>query len=224
MAGQNRSTGTRIYRWTKGIILTLPVIFILSLLLGRFVPVASNLMLIGWITGNPVSRVWAPSASLSPHLARAVMAAEDQRFCTHWGVDFLALREVLEDEDGPSRGASTISMQVAKNLYLWPGRSYVRKALELPLALLLDLAWGKRRMMEVYLNIAEWGDGIFGAEAAARHYFGKTARNLTPAEAARLAAALPNPIMRAPDRASAASRRILERMTGISPYSGCLEG
>jgi monofunctional biosynthetic peptidoglycan transglycosylase len=124
------------------------------------------------------------------------MVAEDARFCTHRGVDFSELRNAIEDADDLSemRGGSTIAQQTAKNLFLWPGRSVVRKALEFPLALWLDLVLGKRRLMEIYLNIAEWGpNGEFGAEAAARRAFNKPARDLSAREAALLAAILPNP-------------------------------
>ena len=157
------------------------------------------------------------------------MASEDARFCQHGGVDWEALRDVVEaaDEDGPARGASTIPMQTAKNLFLWPSRSYIRKGLELPVALYLDLIWPKRRMMENYLNIAEWGEGVFGAEAAARRYFGKSARDLTRREAALLATALPNPFRRNPARPSARHRRARgpaasPAWTATAPYAGCL--
>jgi monofunctional biosynthetic peptidoglycan transglycosylase len=113
-------------------------------------------------------------------------------------------------------------MQVTKNIYLWPGRSYLRKALELPLALVIDLAWGKSRVMEIYLNVAEWGEGLFGAEAAAQAHFGKSADRLSKAEAARLAALLPNPKTRDPGQPSTASRRILERMNEVSGLTECL--
>ena len=121
------------------------------------------------------------AAAIAPMLPRTVMAAEDARFCTHRGIDFGELRAAIEDADDISemRGGSTIAQQTAKNLFLWQGRSVVRKALEFPLALWLDLVLGKRRLMEIYLNIAEWGpNGEFGAEAAARHAFGKSAREL----------------------------------------------
>ena len=139
-----------------------------------------------------------PLEQISHHLVASVIASEDAGFCRHRGVDWGALREQLTAEDGPARGASTLAMQTAKNLFLWPGASYVRKGLEIPLALTLDAAWGKRRMLEVYLNIAEWGPGIFGAEAAARRYFGKSAARLNAREAALLATALPNPWLRNP--------------------------
>lgn len=165
-------------------------------LLYRVAPPPSTLMLGRWISGQPVVRLWAPLAHISPALPLAVITSEDSRFCEHSGVDWRALNAAISeaDEDGPSRGASTIAMQTAKNVFLWPGRSYVRKALEIPLALLIDALWTKPRVMEVYLNIAEWGDGIFGAEAASQRYFGKSAAELTPREAARLAAVLPNPL------------------------------
>ena len=128
------------------------------------------------------------------------------------------------DDDGPSRGASTIPMQVAKNLFLWPSRSYIRKGLEIPLALFLDVVWSKRRMMEIYLNIAEWGEGVFGAEAAARTRFGKPARDLTRREAALLATSLPNPRLRNPTRPSPRQRTlaatIMARMDGAA--TSCL--
>jgi monofunctional glycosyltransferase len=194
----------------------------LSILLGAFLPVPSMLMLGRWVAGESVERVWQPLERFSPALRRALIAAEDQRYCSHWGVDFEALHTVMNSAGGPSRGASTLSMQVAKNLYLWPGRSYVRKALEIPLALLLDRVWGKRRMLEVYLNIAEWGEGIFGAEAAARYYFNTSAARLDAVAAARMVAALPNPMTRDAAERSAHSRRLRERMEGIDPLAYCV--
>jgi monofunctional biosynthetic peptidoglycan transglycosylase len=191
-------------------------LFILLSLVALVITPPSTLMLGRWVTGQSVDRVTVPLSAISPELPAAVIASEDARFCTHSGVDWSALRDVIDDEDGPSRGASTITMQTAKNLFLWPSRSYIRKGLELPLALYLDLVWGKRRVMEIYLNIAEWGDGIFGAEAAARHHFGKSARDLTRREAALLATTLPNPILRNAARPSRGQRahtaRILARI------------
>jgi monofunctional glycosyltransferase len=193
----------------------------------RFVTPVSTLMLARWATLQPVERVAMPLDGIAASLSMAVIVSEDAQFCTHSGVDWDALREVLDNEDEPSRGASTIAMQTAKNLFLWPDRSYVRKALELPIALYIDLIWGKRRIMEVYLNIAEWGDGVFGAEAAARRHFGKTARQLTRGEAALLAAALPNPRLRNPARPSARHRllanRLLARMDAGAAPRGCLQ-
>src|SRR6185436_2426345 len=149
----------------------------------------STLMMGRWATGKRVERTWAPLTAISPALPRAVLAAEDARFCTHRGIDFGELRAAIEDADDLSemRGGSTVAQQTAKNLFLWPGRSVVRKVLEFPLALWLDLMLRKRRLMEIYLNIAEWGpNGEFGAEAAARHAFGKSTKDLTSREAALL--------------------------------------
>jgi len=120
----------------------------LLLLAAAVLPMPSTLMLWRLASGQPVTRVWVPLERISPELVRAVIASEDQRYCSHRGIDWGALREVLGDEDGPQRGGSTIAMQTVKNLYLWHGRSYIRKALELPLAVLADLVWSKRRMIE----------------------------------------------------------------------------
>ena len=180
----------------------------------RAVTPVSTLMLGRWLAGRPVLREAVPLDAIAPVLAVAVVLSEDAGFCRHHGVDWGALRTVLDqaDEDGPSRGASTIAMQTAKNLFLWPSRSYLRKGLEIPIALYLDLVWPKRRMLEVYLNVAEWGDGVFGAEAAARRYFGKGARDLSRREAALLAAALPNPGRRNAQRPSARHQMLAARL------------
>jgi monofunctional biosynthetic peptidoglycan transglycosylase len=227
MADGTRRAGlpARIMRWIGLVLSALAVALALGLLLFRFVPAPSTLMIGRWLTFQPVERQWAPLAQISPNLIRAVIAAEDQRFCEHAGVDWVELNKVLEDEDGPSRGASTLTMQTAKNVFLWPGRSYVRKALELPLAMAIDLAWPKQRIIEVYLNVAEWGDGLYGAEAAAQRYFRKAAARLSPAEAARLAGALPNPILRNPARPSrglqAAAGRVQRRVGQLGPLGDC---
>ncbi|MCA0407115.1 MAG: monofunctional biosynthetic peptidoglycan transglycosylase [Proteobacteria bacterium] len=220
---ERKRLARRVGLWLARYIgLPLAAFLAVSLLLGAFLPVASTLMIGRWVSGQGVDRAWVPLEQMAPALRRAVIASEDQRFCQHWGVDVEALVEVLSQEGGPSRGASTVSMQVAKNLYLWPGRSYVRKALEIPLAFVIDRVWGKRRVMEVYLNVAEWGDGVFGAEAAARRYFRKTANALEATEAARLVAALPNPLEREPDQRSAHSKRVRGRMEGIEPLARCV--
>jgi monofunctional biosynthetic peptidoglycan transglycosylase len=211
--------------WCLRILLVLTVALVLGLALYRFVPAPSTLMLGRWLTLQPVDRQWVPLERISPTLIRAVIAAEDQRFCSHAGVDWVELGSVLEDEDGPSRGASTLTMQTAKNVFLWPGRSYLRKALEIPVAVAIDLVWPKQRIIEVYLNVAEWGDGLYGAEAAAQRYFRKPAARLTGAEAARLAGALPNPILRNPARPSralqSASGRVQRRMNQLGPLGDC---
>jgi len=159
----------------------------------------STLMLWRQLTGAPISRSWIDFDAISPYLPRSVVAAEDAKFCSHHGIDWDALREVVDDaEDGDvTRGGSTITQQVAKNLFLWPGRSFVRKALELPLALWIDAVLPKQRILEIYLNIAELGpSGQFGAEAGAQFAFGHSAASLSAREAAGLAAILPNPIRR----------------------------
>jgi len=174
------------------------LLWLIALLLFRFVsPPLTLTMLISifdnqrWIKHDSVSL-----KNISPNLQRAVIASEDGRFCLHNGIDFDAVQNAMDDYEarGKLRGASTISMQVSRNVFLWTGGGVVRKALEAPLALSLDAAWSKRHILEIYLNIAEWGPGVFGAEAAAHYYFHKPAAQLSSYEAARLAAILPNPI------------------------------
>ena len=159
----------------------------------------STVMLWRQFTGERVQRQYVPLSRISPALALAVIVAEDGRFCSHHGVDFAQIRDALADADDLEdvRGGSTITQQLAKNLFLWPGRSWLRKALEFPLALWIDLVLSKRRIREIYLNIAEWGpDGEFGVEAGSRYAFGKSAHELSRYQAALLAAVLPNPARR----------------------------
>jgi monofunctional biosynthetic peptidoglycan transglycosylase len=171
---------------------------VLLIFIYRFVnPPASNLMLYQALSGRDIDQQWVTINEISPNLVRAVIVAEDGTFCSHWGIDLAAMEQAIEKAvDGIPRGASTISMQVTKNLFLWQSKSYVRKAIELPLTLLMELLWPKRRILEVYLNIAEWAPGIFGAEAAAKFHFRKRASSLSEREAALLAASLPNPMVR----------------------------
>lgn len=162
----------------------------------RYVPPPGTLLMIErGLSGEKVSKNWAPIEEISPHLTLAVIAAEDTRFCTHAGFDFDAIHEALrqKENDGRLRGASTISQQTAKNAFLWPARSWVRKGAEAWMTFWMEKFWPKQRIIEVYLNVAEWGDGIFGAEAAAQRRFGKSASELTEREAVLLAAVLPNP-------------------------------
>jgi monofunctional glycosyltransferase len=170
----------------------------------------STLMLARTIEGKSYQRVYTPLRSIAPTALAAVIASEDAGFCDNDGVDWGALREVLSGagEHGPSRGASTLTMQTAKNLFLWPGRSTIRKGIEIGMALVLSEVWSKARTLEIYLNIAEWGDGLFGIEAAAERYFHKSAGQLNPHEAALLATALPNPFLRNPARPSPLQRRL----------------
>ena len=201
-------------RWGAALGLAVMLLPYLSAPLYRYGAPVSTLMLWRWATGARVARIWVPLEAMSPALPRAVMAAEDARFCEHHGIDWAALRKVVQtaEDGGELRGGSTITQQVAKNLFLWQGRSFVRKGLEFPLALFIDAVLPKRRILEIYLNVAEWGpDGEFGAEAAARRAFGRPARELTLAQAALLAATLPNPV----DRNAAHPSRPLLRLASL---------
>jgi monofunctional biosynthetic peptidoglycan transglycosylase len=191
-------------------------IILLLMITYRFVnPPASVLMLEHWLLGQKVVNTWVPIEDMSPNIIRAVIASEDARFCEHHGIDFGALKEAVEDAgSATTRGASTISMQVVKNLFLWPSKSYVRKAIELPLTFVMELIWPKRRILEVYLNIAEWGPGIFGIESAAQFRFNRPARTLSAGQASRLAVALPNPLARNPARPGPKLQR-LARMVQV---------
>jgi monofunctional biosynthetic peptidoglycan transglycosylase len=171
----------------------------LLIVLYTVVPPISTLMLLRWVTGERVVRDWRPIQSISPNLVHAVVVSEDARICAHSGVDWQEVRDAIADADelADARGASTIAMQTARNLFLWPGRQLVRKAMEVPIAYAITLVWSKRRIVEVYLNIAQWGPtGEFGAEAAAQRAFRKSAASLSRWEAGLLAASLPNPVRR----------------------------
>lgn len=162
----------------------------------RYVPVPSTLLMVQrGLGGDDVRRDWTKLEDISPYMVQAVMAGEDTRFCEHEGIDWSAIEQALEDNQagGRRRGGSTITQQTAKNVFFWNGGGYIRKAGEAWFASLIDFTWGKSRVIEVYLNVAEWGDGIFGVEAAAQNRFGKSAKNLSQQEAALLAAVLPNP-------------------------------
>lgn len=204
-----------LFRIGRGLWRAALVFLIVSLLLVlalRWIPpLTSSFMLQSgwralWAAEDAAVRYdWTAMESIAPHAALAVIAAEDQRFPDHHGFDFAAIQEALDDQDEgkPLRGASTISQQVAKNLFLWPGRSLIRKGLEVWFTVLLELLWPKERILEVYLNIAEFGEYTFGVEAASRRFFNKPASRLTADEAARLAAALPNPLRYRVDKPSA---------------------
>ena len=184
-----------VFVW--GVILGL-IIPILLTALYRFVPPPiTYLMVQRMVEGRGFERQWRPIEKISPTLVRAVIAAEDARFCEHHGFDFAAMEKALahnQARPGKVRGGSTISQQTAKNVFLWPERSYVRKGLEAYFTVLIETLWGKQRIMEVYLNSIEWGPGVYGAEAAARRNFRVGADKLSPAQAARLAAILPSPL------------------------------
>jgi monofunctional biosynthetic peptidoglycan transglycosylase len=201
----------RFLKWTIALLVALLLLPYLVVPLYLVVNPVSTLMIGRWVTGARVERVWVPLRDIAPTLPLAVIVAEDGQFCRHRGVDLQGLREAIEEADDISeaRGGSTITQQTAKNLFLWPGRSLVRKALEFPLALWIDLVMSKQRIMEIYLNVAEWGpNGQFGAEAGARWAFGKSARNLTAHDAALLASVLPNPKRRSARQPSATVRRL----------------
>lgn len=172
----------------------------------------STLMAWRSLRGEPMQRQWIDLAAMSPFLPSSVVAAEDAHFCKHHGIDWGALREAIDDaqEDGtPFRGASTITQQVAKNLFLWQGRDPIRKMLEFPLALWIDFVLPKRRILEIYLNVAEFGpQGQFGVEAGSAYAFGKSAASLSPREAALLASVLPNPVKRSARNPGPGVRRL----------------
>lgn len=151
-----------------------------------------------------IDRSWVSIDQMAPEVPRSFVAAEDANFCDHWGFDVKAIRKAIDH--GENRGASTISQQVTKNVFLWQGRSWARKALESLMTPMVELVWTKRRILEIYLNVAETGPGIFGVEAAAQHYFGVSAADLSPAQAARIAAVLPDPANRNPAKLSGSLR------------------
>jgi monofunctional biosynthetic peptidoglycan transglycosylase len=204
----HRPVARRLFRVIVWVAAGWLAVVLLLMIAYRFVnPPASMLMLQQWLFGQKIVNTWVPIEKVSPNVIRAVIASEDSRFCEHHGVDFEALMGAVTDS-GTARGASTISMQVVKNLFLWSSRSYVRKAVEMPLTFVMEMLWPKRRIMEVYLNIAEWGPGIFGIEAAARFRFHKPASSLSAGEASRLAVALPNPRVRNPAKPGPGMQRL----------------
>jgi monofunctional glycosyltransferase len=213
-AKAKRSSMPSLRRMAVGGAIVIAVLIVIPYVIAplyRVVDPVSTLMLWRWATGARVERVWVPLDRISPALPLAVIVAEDGTFCRNRGIDLGAMREALEqyDDTGRERGASTITQQAAKNLFLWQGRSIIRKALEIPLAVWLYLVLPKRRVLEIYLNIVEWGpNGEFGAEAGARYAFGKSARNLNAGEAAELASILPNPVRRSARNPSPLVRRL----------------
>jgi monofunctional biosynthetic peptidoglycan transglycosylase len=213
-SGSSRSTA---YRVVRGVIVAVIAVLLLPYLvtpLYRVIDPVSTPMLARWALGRRVERIPVPLEKIAPVLLRTVLASEDARFCSHYGVDLVELKDAIEDADDLSevRGGSTITQQVVKNLFLWSGRSFVRKGLELPLALWMHLVLPKRRILEIYLNIAEWGpNGEFGVEAGARNSFSKPASQLSAGEAALLTVMLPNPKR----RSAKAPRPGMRRVAGI---------
>lgn len=234
--GSGKSSGNKksLWRSLKRRLLQLLLVVVLAppvlTVVYSVVPPVSTLMIGRYAQFLWVDRQWVPLDEISPNLIRSVITSEDSGFCTNHGVEWDALQDQVEalSEGEKPRGASTITMQTAKNLFLWGDRSYIRKGLELPLALMLDAILSKKRVLEIYLNIAEWGEGIFGAEAAAQAWFGKPAKDLTRTEAARLATSLPNPLGRNPAKPSGGHRRLaatnLARVKGAGPIFGCVLG
>lgn len=230
--GSGRLAGRR--RWVRRLLLAavslalLPVVLTLLYALPFIHPV-STLMLKDLATFSGYDRRWVSIDDVAPILAHSVIMSEDGQFCSHHGIDLGELKAVVDDalSGEATRGASTIPMQTVKNLYLWGGRSFLRKALELPLAIWFDLVVPKRRIMEIYLNIAEWGPNIYGIEAAAQHYFGKPAKELTRRQAALLAVTLPSPATRNPAKPSAGLKRLAavieRRAAGAGDYVRCLK-
>jgi monofunctional biosynthetic peptidoglycan transglycosylase len=229
VAEKNRtrsSRGGRLWRLAWRVVVALAIIPIVLVPVYGFVRPVSTLMVFEWATGGTVERSWVSFDDIAPSLVASVLMSEDGKFCAHHGVDWDEIGKVLDRSADRPRGASTIAMQTVKNLFLWPSRSYLRKAVEMPLALYADTALGKRRVMEIYLNIVEWGPGVFGVEAAARHYFNRAARDLTAAQSALLAATLPNPVVRDPAHPTRAlaslARTVAARARASGAYIDCL--
>lgn len=185
----------KIFKWIKRIIIGLFLASILIVFIYKWLPVPfTELMLERYfLKGSSIEKKWVPIEDISNTIQLAVVSSEDQNFLKHNGFDFEQIKKILEQEGEPKRGGSTISQQTAKNVFLWNGRNFVRKGFEAYFTCLIEWVWGKQRIMEVYLNVAEFGDGVYGVEAASQKYFHKSAKNLTKAEAATLAALLPNP-------------------------------
>jgi monofunctional glycosyltransferase len=229
---KGRAGRRRRHPWLRRAALVLLFLFaalLASIVVFRFVnPPITMVMLVEKLKGVALKHHWVPLDDISPNLPLAVISSEDGRFCEHWGVDWGAVRDAIDEAHSWKgvRGASTIPMQTAKNLYLWKERSYLRKALEVPLAYIMTAIWPKKRMIEVYLNIVQWGPGIYGASAASHYYFGKPASALSEREAVLLAAALPNPRVRNPAKPNRRMRVIADtverRMPIITERAGCI--
>lgn len=184
--------GWRPLPWVlRGLLTTLAAALLAVILYALINPPTTPYMFAEGQRLGGVDQAWVAFEDIAPVMARSVVAAEDANFCRHWGLDLVAIRAAMSA--GGNRGASTISQQVVKNAYLWQGRSWIRKVLEAGLTPLMEAVWSKRRILEVYLNIIEFDEGVFGAQAAAQHFFGVDAIDLTASQAARLAAVLPDP-------------------------------
>ncbi|WP_170771509.1 monofunctional biosynthetic peptidoglycan transglycosylase [Ruegeria lacuscaerulensis] len=196
----------RIRRWvTRGLLAIATFVVALIALYSVVNPPVTHTIWSEWRRLGKVERDWVPIEQISPIMARSVVAAEDANFCRHWGFDVEAIRDAIEG--GGARGASTITQQVVKNVFLWQGRSWVRKALETSMTPVVEIFWSKQRILEVYLNVAETGNGVFGVEAAAQRNFNVPASKLSSVQAARIAAILPSPRNRSVTDPSVRTRR-----------------
>lgn len=195
-----------LWLWLRRILLAAVLLIVLLVVLFRFVNPPSTLYMASESARlGELEHEWVDFEDIAPVLPRSVVAAEDSNFCNHWGFDMVAIRQVIAE--GENRGASTITQQMVKNVYLWPARSWPRKAMEAMITPVVELVWPKRRILEVYLNMIEFDEGVFGIEAAAQHYFGISAAELGPVQAARLAAVLPAP----KDRSAAQPSQFVRR-------------
>ena len=221
-------TTKRIAAWVTIVLVVLAAIpLVLTPIYAiRGVHPISTLMLWDEITVRPVLRDWVSIDDVAPVLLHSVIMSEDGQFCRHRGVDWGEMRAVVDQAlDGEeTRGASTITMQTVKNLFLWNDRSFVRKAMELPLAIYFDFVLSKRRILEIYINIAEWDTGVYGIEAASQHYFGKPASQLTAREAALITVSLPAPGARNPANPGRTLRRLAQRVERLAKASGAYVG
>lgn len=226
---QPRSRWRMVLAWARRGLLGVAGFYAALILLFSFLPPPINLYQISeaWRLGG-IEKDWVSWDEIAPAMARSAVAAEDANFCNHWGFDMAAIR--LAIAEGSNRGASTISQQLVKNVFLWHGRSWLRKAMEGVLTPVVELVWSKQRMLEVYLNVAEFDEGVFGVQAAAQHHFGVDAKDLTDLQAARLAAVLPDPKGRSASEPSSFVReRTRSLLSGAETIAadgraGCFEG
>ena len=215
----------KIWRWTKKIFLILFIAqFVYIILLKWINPPFTITQLVSWVSGHGLKRDYVSNSAISYNAKLAVIASEDQLFTDHNGFDWKSIQKAMkynERKPGRVRGASTISQQVAKNVFLWQGRSWIRKGLETYFTFMIELIWGKKRILQMYLNVSEMGTGIFGIERAANIYFNKPASDLTRQEAALIAACLPNPkrykVKPASNYVAARSRKIMQQMNFLQP-------
>ena len=215
----------KLWRWTKKIIIILFIAqFVYIILLKWINPPITITQLVSWISGHGLKRDYVAGTSMSYNAKLAVIASEDQLYADHSGFDWKSIKKAMkynEKKPGRVRGASTISQQVAKNVFLWQGRSWIRKGFETYFTFMIELIWGKKRILEMYLNVSEMGEGVFGIERAANIYFNKPASKLSRQEAALIAACLPNPkrykVKPASNYISARSRKIMQQMNFLQP-------